>query len=63
MKSRTRVYKTKKLSDGSTIVSSKSTSDSLIYDFFKACFKFLFKAIIYICFFYIVIPIKLLKKK
>ena len=56
---RSRVYKTTKLSDGRRIVSSSTAGEAIVMDIIKFCFK----AVFYVCFFWIIIPIKLLRRK
>ena len=59
MSFRSRVYKTKKLKNGERVVSSETTSDWALRQIIKS----LFKAFFYLLFFWIIIPIKLLKKQ
>lgn len=59
MSYRSRVYRTIRLKNGDRIVSSMKTSDWAIWGI---C-KFFFKAMFFLCFFWIIIPVKLLSKK
>ena len=52
-------YKSKKLSDGSRIVTRMSPGTSICFDILKLLVKGLF----FLMFFWIIIPIKLLKRK
>ena len=54
-----KIYKSKKLSDGSRIVTSMSPGTSICLDILKLLGKGLF----FLMFFWIIIPIKLLKRK
>ena len=56
---RTRVYKTKKIGKGKRIVTSGKVSDFFVMDIISLLFKVFF----FCMFFWIIIPIKLLKKK
>ena len=56
---RTRIYETVKMGKGKRIVTSGKMSDWFAY----GIVKFIFKAMFFLCFFWIIIPIKLLKKK
>ena len=59
MSFRSRVYRTTKLKNGETVVSSLKTSHWAIWQIIKFCGK----AILYLMFFWIIIPVKLLKRK
>lgn len=59
MSYRSRVYRTTKLKNGDRIVSSVKTSDWALLQ----VIKFIFKACFYLMFFWIIIPLKLLKRK
>ena len=52
-------YKSKKLSDGSRIVTRMSPGTSICLDILK----FLVKGLFFLMFFWIIIPIKLLKRR
>jgi hypothetical protein len=56
---RTKVYKTKRLGKGRRIVTSGKVSDFFAMDIISFCFK----AIFFCMFFWIIIPVKLLRKK
>lgn len=56
---RTRIYETTRIGKGRRIVRSGTFSDY----FLLGIIKFFFKAIFFCCFFWIIIPIKLLKKR
>ena len=56
---RTRIYETKKIGNGKRVVTSGKISDYIALNIVKGIFKVLF----FICFFWIIIPIKLLNKK
>ena len=56
---RTRIYETTRIGKGKRIVTSGTLSDY----FFYGIVKFFFKAIFFCCFFWIIIPIKLLKRR
>ena len=56
---KTRIYETTKIGKGKRVVTSGKLSDWLVY----GIIKFLFKAIFFCCFFWVIIPIKLLNKK
>ena len=59
MSYRSRVYRTTRLKNCDRVVSSLKTSDWAIWQIIKFCFK----AFFYVMFFWIIIPIKLFKKK
>ena len=59
MSYRSRVYRTTKLKNGDRIVSSIKTSDWAIWQILK----WLCKGFFYLMFFWIIIPVKLLKKR
>ena len=59
MSYRSRVYRTTKLKNGDRIVSSMKTSDWALWQITK----WLFKGLFFLMFFWIIIPIKLLKRK
>ena len=59
MSFRTRIYETHKIGKGKRIVTSGKMSDWFIF----GIIKFIVKAFFFCCFFWIIIPIKLLKKK
>ena len=59
MSFRTRIYETTKIGKHKRVVTSGTMSDW----FFYGIVKFIFKTIFFMCFFWIIIPIKLLKKK
>ncbi len=59
MSFKTRIYQTQKLGNGKRMVTSGTMSDWLAY----GVIKFILKATFYCCFFWIIIPVKLLKKK
>ena len=59
MSYRSRVYRTTRLKNGDRIVSSIKTSDWAIWQILK----WLFKGFFYLMFFWIIIPVKLLKRK
>lgn len=56
---KTKIYETKKLGKNKRMVTSMSTGESLFFDILKLvgiCF-------LYLAFFWIIIPVKLLKRK
>lgn len=59
MSFRTRIYETKKLNNGKRVVTSGKVSDY----FFLRIIKFIFKAFMFCMFFWIIIPVKLIKRK
>ena len=59
MSYRSRVYRTTKLKNGDKIVSSIKTSDWAIWQIFKGLCKSFFN----LMFFWIIIPVKFLKRK
>lgn len=59
MSYRSRVYRTTRLKNGDRIVSSVKTSDWALWNIIKFCFKAMF----YLMFFWIIIPVKLLTRK
>ena len=59
MSYRSRVYRTTKLKNGDRIVSSVNTSEWLLCEIINSVFKGVF----YLLFFWIIIPIRLFKKK
>lgn len=59
MSFRSRIYRTNKLKNGDRVVSSVKTSDWAIWQIIK----FIGKAFFFIMFFWIIIPIKLIKRK
>ncbi len=59
MSFRSRVYRTKKLKNGDRIVQSMKTSDWALWQIIKFACKVMF----YLMFFWIIIPIKILKRK
>ena len=59
MSYRSRVYKTTKLKNGNRIVASVDTSEWLLCQILN----FTFKGAFYLLFFWIIIPIKLFKRK
>lgn len=59
MSFRSRVYRTTKLRNGDRIVQSMKTSDWALWQIIK----FLFKRMFYLMFFWVIIPIKILKRK
>ena len=56
---RSRIYKTHSLGKGVRFVQSGTASEWFVY----GIIKWLLKAMFFLCFFWIIIPIKLLKKK
>lgn len=58
MSYRSRIYRTTKLKNGDRIVQSMDTSDWALWQIIKS----ICKAIFYLMFFWIVIPIKIIKK-
>lgn len=59
MSYRSRVYRTTRLKNGERIVSSMKTSDWAIWQIIKFCCK----AFFFLCFFWIIIPVKIFSKK
>lgn len=56
---RVRIYETKKLGNGKRLVTSGKVSSWIAY----AIVKLLIKTLFFVCFFWLIIPIKILKKK
>lgn len=56
---RTRIYETSRMRDGKRVVHSGTPTEWLVY----GIIKWLCKAVFYCLFFWIIIPIKLLRKK
>ena len=56
---KTRIYKTKRMGKGRRVVTSGKVSDFFAMDIIA----FIFKAMFFCMFFWIIIPVKLLRKK
>lgn len=55
---RTRIYRSAKIKNGSRVVQSGTASEWIVY----GIIKWIFKVIFYCLFFWIIIPVKILKK-
>lgn len=56
---RTRIYDVHKTHSGKRVVQSGTVSEWFVF----GIIKFIFKIMFYLCFFWLIIPIKLLKRK
>ena len=59
MSFRSRIYRTVKVGKGRRMIMSGKLSDWIVYD----ALAWIFRVLYYCCFFWIIIPIKIFKKK